>query len=144
MKKFFKILFWSVLIFELIVNVFLVSLDLIFTHSQRLYDLPDSVWYSEETNMKATVYADYGETPYYMLITDLDDGREYKMLLYGRDEAVFCKGDSDNGNDLYCKCGTSLEVKRIFLKVRGFEIDVADGCTHFPCDAEFRRGNINS
>ncbi len=141
MKKFFKILFGTALIFALLINALIVHLTLCWNNTQYLSDLSGSVWYCEETNMKATVYAYYGEMPY-MLIVDLDDGREYKVDSIGDDDMYLYKGNPDTENDLthangYCKCGTSLEVKRIFLKVRGFEIDVADGCWHFPCDATF-------
>ena len=148
MKKFFKILFGTVLIFALFINSLIAYLTLCWNNTQYLYELPGSVWYSEEANMKATVYDEYGKPPY-MLIVDLDDGREYKAFLYDHDDAVFYKGNPDVDNLLdyekdRCKCeGTILSENIIFLKVRSFEIDVADGCPHFPCDAEFRRDNIN-
>ncbi len=99
---------------------------------QFLYELPDSVWYCEETNMQATVIDSS-----YMSIVDLDDGQEYTVEFFDRDNIRLHKGvvDFDTESlDSYCRCGTKMNVKRLFMKIKSFTLNTADNCPHLPGD----------
>lgn len=131
-RIFFKKTLFLILAISIILAGILVWLHLCWYHMQFLYELPDSVWYCEETNMQATVIDSS-----YMAIVDLDDGQEYTVEFFDRDNIRFHKGVVDfetESLDSYCECGTKMNVKRSFMKIKSFILNTADNCPHLPCD----------
>ena len=67
-------IFNIVMIFYMII----VGCVLIYVGRKQVSDYPDSVWYCEETNMRATVIAPEDDVDY-IAIVDLDDGEKYTV-----------------------------------------------------------------
>ncbi|MBQ3592938.1 MAG: hypothetical protein II982_01085 [Clostridia bacterium] len=126
-------IFNIVMIFYMII----VGCVLIYVGRKQVSDYPDSVWYCEETNMRATVIAPEDDVDY-IAIVDLDDGEKYTVDMPWPIKPGLYRGDIHDTTSAekaeFCECGFEMEERRFVQKIRSFTLNTADNCPHLPCD----------